>query len=162
MATAATRCRSTGRTRPGSLYRPHEARVYVVNELGAGGTGLGPADLTYDFGDPGDRPFVGDFDGNGIDEVGLHRETTGLVYYRISHTSGPATRQFVYGDPGDLLVVGDWDGNGVDTVAVFRPGDGNWYIKLDTRAGVADHVVHYHSHHPGARPTAGRTDTSSR
>jgi hypothetical protein len=146
-----------------SVYRPHEARVYVVNELGSDNAGLGAAERSYDFGDPGDQPFVGDFDGDGIDEVGLHRSSTGLVYYRTSQTSGPATTTFVYGDPGDKLVAGDWNGDGIDTVAVFRPSDGNWYIKLDTRSGVADHVVHYHSHDDAETfPMAGRTATSSR
>ena len=32
----------------------------------------------------------GDFDNDGIDEIGLHRESTGLVYFRFTHTPGPA------------------------------------------------------------------------
>ena len=37
------------------------------------------ADLGYFFGAPGDVPFVGDFDGDGIDEVGLYRPSSGLT-----------------------------------------------------------------------------------
>ncbi len=146
-----------------SLYRPSEATVYVINELGSRSTGLGGAEYRFMFGNPGDKPFVGDVDGDGIDEVGLHRETTGLVYYRYTLTSGTADEQFIYGDPGDRLVAGDWDGDGTDTVAVYRPAEGNWYVKLDNRPGFADHAIHYHAHADDGttHPFAGRLATSS-
>ncbi len=146
-----------------SLYRPSEARVYVVNRLGSGLAGLGEADLRFVFGDPGDKPFVGDFDGDGADEVGLHRESTGLVYYRFTLTEGAADRSFIFGDPGDRVVAGDWDGDGVDTVAVYRPDHGNWYVKLANGGGVAEHAVHYHRgvSHEEALPIAGYTATDS-
>ena len=83
-------------------------RVYVINELGANNGGLGEADYFFDFGNPGDEPFVADFNGNGVDSVGLHRESTGLVYYRNSLTTGIAEESFIYGDPGDKIIAGDW------------------------------------------------------
>ena len=65
--------------------------------------GLGPAEFSFQFGNPGDKPFVGDFDGDGIDEVGLHRESTGFVYYRNTLTTGIADNQFFLGDPATAL-----------------------------------------------------------
>jgi subtilisin family serine protease len=124
-----------------SLYRPSEGRFFVINELGKDGGGLGAAETSYFFGNPGDKPFAGDFDGDGIDTFGLHRESTGLVYFRNSHTQGIADSQFIYGDPGDVLFAGDWDGDGDDTVAVYRPGNGVLYVKLTNTAGNADHDV---------------------
>ena len=62
-----------------SIYRPSESRVFVINKLGSDDGGLGAAESDYLFGNPGDKPFVGDFDGDGEDTVGLHRESTGLV-----------------------------------------------------------------------------------
>ncbi len=121
-----------------SIWRPSEGRVFVINELGANDGGLGPAEFDYYFGNPGDEPFVGDFDGDGIDTVGLHRGSTGLVYFRNSHTQGVADAQFIYGDPGDRIVAGDWDGDGDDTVAVYRPSDGRIYVKTANIAGRAD------------------------
>ncbi len=126
-----------------SLYRADQGRFFIIDRLGSDDLGLGAAERTFLFGNPGDKPFAGDFDGNGIDDVGLHRESTGLVYYRLSHSSGPADVSFIYGDPGDRLLAGDWDGDGADTVAVFRPSDGNWYVKLANADGIADHAVHY-------------------
>ena len=125
-----------------SIYRPSEQRVYVINELGSSDRGLGAADYSFLFGDPGDKPFVGDFDGNEVDTVGLHRESTGLVYFRNTNTTGIANSQFIFGDPGDRLVAGDWIGSGRDTVAVYRPSTQTLYIRYANSAGNADVQLH--------------------
>ncbi len=120
-----------------SIYRPSEARFYIINKLGSNDGGLGVAEYSFLFGNPGDKPFVGDFDGDGVDTIGLHRERTGLVYFRNSNSTGVADSQFVYGNPGDKLVAGDWNGDGKDTVAVYRPSDGRFYARLTNTAGNA-------------------------
>ncbi len=121
-----------------SIYRPSEGRVFVINKLGANDGGLGAAEVDYYFGNPGDKPFVGDFNGNGIETVGLHRETTGLVYFRNSHTQGNADNQFYFGDPGDRLVAGDWIRSGIDTPALFRPSNTTMYFRHSNTQGNAD------------------------
>ncbi len=126
-----------------SIYRPGESTVYVINELGQNEGGLGAADHAYTFGNPGDKPFVGDFDGDGIDTVGLHRESTGLVYFRNRQTTGIADSQFIYGDPNDRLVAGDWNGDGADSPAIFRPADSRFYQRFTNTAGVADRVFRF-------------------
>jgi len=70
--------------------------------------------------------------------VGLHRESSGLVYFRNSNTTGVADSQFIYGDPGDMLVAGDWDGNGTDTIGVYRPSNGIFYLRNSNTQGNAD------------------------
>ena len=122
-----------------SIYRPSEQRFYIVNELGANNGGLGPAQFSFVFGNPGDKPFVGDFDGDGIDEVGLHRESTGFVYYRNTLDGGIASNQYFFGDPGDRFVAGDW--GVVDRVAtpgLFRPGNATFYFRHTNTQGNAD------------------------
>ena len=103
-----------------ALYRPAAQRFYVVNALGADDCGLGAADVDFTFGNPQDQPFTGDFDGDGIDTFGLHRATTGFVYYRNTIGGGIADNSFFYGDPGDRFVTGDWSGTGADSVGVYR------------------------------------------
>ena len=144
-----------------SIYRASQQRFYIVNHLGDGASGLGAADYSFIFGNPGDTPFTGDFDGDDIDEVALHRPTDGFVYLRHTLDAGPADVSFFYGDAGDIPVAGDWNGDGTDTVAVYRPGDGNWYLKLDNATGVADHGIHFHAHTGTTRPVVGAFDTSS-
>ena len=58
-----------------SIYRPSQSKVFVINKLGENNGGLGAAELEYFFGNPGDKPFVGDFNGNG---VGDHRFASGV------------------------------------------------------------------------------------
>jgi len=122
-----------------SIYRPGEARIHVINELGANDGGLGAAAFTYIFGNPGDKPFVGDFDGDGIDTVGLHRESTGFVYFRQSHSQGIANAEFFFGDPGDRLVAGDWGiVDHVDTPGLFRPSNTTFFFRHTNTQGNAD------------------------
>jgi SpoIID/LytB domain protein len=124
-----------------SIWRDREARVYIINRLGTDGGGLGAADYSFSFGNAGDRPFVGDFDGDGVDSIGLSRESSGYVYFRNELGSGPADLEFFFGDPGDVIFAGDWDGDGDDTVAVYRPAAGIVYFSTENRPGAADHQV---------------------
>ena len=121
-----------------SIYRPSNQTFYIINKLGSGDQGLGAADVSYVFGNPGDKPFVGDFNGNGIETAGLHRESTGLVYFRNTHTQGNADAQFIFGDPGDRLVAGDWTGDGTFTPALFRPSNSTMYFRYTNTQGNAD------------------------
>jgi hypothetical protein len=124
-----------------SVYRPSTQQVFVINKLGTNGGGLGPAEISYVFGNPSDKPFVGDFDGDGMDTIGLHRESTGRVYFRNSHTTGFADADFVFGNPLDRLVAGDWNSDGLDSPAVFRPLEARFYFRFTNTQGFADAVV---------------------
>ncbi len=122
-----------------SIYRPAEARFYIINDLGSKDAGLGAADYSFLYGDVGDKPFVGDFNGDGIDTVGLHRESTGFVYFRNSNTTGIADAQFYFGDPGDRFIAGDWTGDAIDSPGVFRPGPpATVYLRYANTQGNAD------------------------
>ena len=103
------------------IFRPDEGKVYIINRLGANEGGLGPAEHSYFFGNPGDKPFVADFNGDGVDTIGLHRESTGLVYYRNTLAQGVAEAQFIFGDPGDKIIAADWTERGYESVGLFRP-----------------------------------------
>jgi Ca2+-binding RTX toxin-like protein len=128
-----------------SIYRPSEGRVYISNTLGANG-GYFTADYAYYFGLPGDKPFVGDFNADQVDTIGLYRQTTGYAYFRNSHTQGPADNSFYYGLPGDRILTGDWDHNGTDTVAVYRPSTGRLYINLQNTQSAADYTLYVGTH----------------
>lgn len=138
-----------------SVYRASERRIFVVNELGTLGKPL-YAEHSYVFGTVNDRPFVGDFDGNGADEVAMHRESNGTVYIRNSLTSGFADETFVFGRAGDRVVAGMWDPNlsDTDTVGVYRPGTGILYLKNQNAAGPADIAIPFGG--ASVWPVAGR------
>lgn len=136
-----------------SIYRPAEARFYVINRLGTNGGGLGSADYYFDYGNPGDAPFVGDWDGDGIDTPGLRRSSNGFVYLRNSNSTGIADISYFYGVDGDIPFGGDWDGNGTDTLGLFRPGNSTVYLKNSNTTGVADQTYVLGS--ATSRPVAG-------
>jgi hypothetical protein len=138
-----------------SIYRPSEARFYIVNELGQDEGRLGPADYSFLFGDLGDTPAVGDWDGDGVDEIGLHRESTGLFYWRNTLDTGIADGEFFFGDPGDRFVAGDWGiVDGTDTPAVFRPSNTTFYFRHTLSEGNADSQFVFGE--SGWIPVAGR------
>lgn len=123
-----------------SIYRPENQTFYIMNELGENEGGLGAAEYSFIFGNPGDKPVVGDWDGDGIDEIGLHRETTGFFYYRNTLTTGIADGEMFFGDPGDRFIAGDWGiVDGKETPGVFRPSNSTFYFRHTLDQGNADH-----------------------
>jgi hypothetical protein len=70
--------------------------------------------------------------------VGLHRESTGLVYFRNSHSQGNADAQFIFGDPGDRLIAGDWNADGAYSPALFRPANTTMFFRYTNTQGNAD------------------------
>jgi hypothetical protein len=140
-----------------SIYRPSNQTFYIINKLGSNDGGLGAAEASYVFGNPGDQPFVGDFDGDGVETAGLHRASTGLVYFRNSHSQGNADEQFVFGDPGDRLIAGDWTGDAVSTPGLFRPSDTTVYLRYTNTQGIADDQFVPVPTDPSWIPIAGHT-----
>jgi subtilisin family serine protease len=124
-----------------SIYRPGEGRFYIINRLGSGDRGLGAADTSFLYGNPGDVPFVGDWNGDGVDTPGLRRSSNGFVYLRNSNTQGVADLSYFYGDPGDLVFAGDWNRNGIDTLGLYRPANGVVYLRNTHSTGAADLAV---------------------
>ncbi len=83
---------------------------------------------TFYYGDPGDEPFLGDWDCDGEATPGLYRRSDGYVYLRNSNSAGIAEIRFYFGNPDDLPVAGDFDGDGCDTVSLYRPGESRVYV----------------------------------
>ena len=114
--------------------RLRTAQWYLRNDATSG-----PADVTFTYGDPGDLPIVGDWNGDGIDTPGVVRD--GQILLRDANSSGPADVSFTYGDPGDTVVAGDWNGDGVDTVGVVRGTQ--VFLRNSNTSGPADVTFSY-------------------
>lgn len=131
-------------------------------------TSGGAAHRTFYFGrdtSPGELPptwpIVGDWNGDGIDTVGIvrgHEDGQMQWLLRDSNTGGNAQYDFVYYDDavwGDHLevhipIVGDWNGDGRDGPGVTRSVDASsphWLLRNDRSAGFADHVFYYGGSH---------------
>ena len=139
-----------------SIYRSSEQRFFIINELGRNEGGLGTAEASFVFGDPGDQPVVGDWDGDGSDEIGLYRESTGFFYHRNSLSTGVADGRFYFGDPGDRFVSGDWGiEDGVETPGLFRPANSTFYLRHTLNQGIADERTPWPGSDPQWVPVAG-------
>ncbi len=87
----------------------------------------GPTELVIRWGTNGDKPLVGDFNNDNVDELIAFRPSEGNWYiynfvtgnYQIEH----------WGLNGDIPVARDFDGDGKVDLTVYRPSTGTWYIR---------------------------------
>lgn len=87
--------------------------------------GLG-ATSYWNFGEAGDIPLPGDYDGDGRTEYALFRGATHNWF--VLNTQTGYYNYWYFGDPGDVPVPADYDGDGKTDIAVFRPSNGTWYV----------------------------------
>ncbi len=91
-------------------------------ECNAGACGWRTKKFCYEItkGNPTDHYLVGDWNGNGTDNIAVRRGGTILM-----DTNGDEAHDIAqaYGNgDSDHYLVGDWNGNGTDTIAVRRGG----------------------------------------
>ncbi len=110
--------------------------------------GTGRPDLVFRFGQAGDIPVVGDWNGDGVATPGVVRENRWLL--RNSNSTGAPDLEFVFGQPGDTPVVGRWTDAGVSLPGMVRGT--TWMIKTTLGGGSPDNTFEFG---PGGFPVAG-------
>ena len=81
---------------------------------------------TVVLGDADDLPVTGDWDGNGVTDLGVFDQATATFTLRFVDAAAQVlTAPLQLGVPGDLPVAGDWDGDGITDVGVWTPGHGD-------------------------------------
>lgn len=146
---------TTGQASPAvavGWYRPSTSQFFLHGRMESvpGQTTSIPA---FAFGQAGDTPLAGDWNGDGIDTIGVYRPGNSTFYLRNSNTSGSAEVVVPFGTTGDMPVVGDWNADGVDTIGVYRPSNSTFYLRNANSPGNADHVVVFGQ--SGDLPVAG-------
>ncbi|MFO0959111.1 MAG: Ig-like domain-containing protein [Isosphaeraceae bacterium] len=75
------------------------------------------------FGQAGDIPLQGDYDGDGMTDLAVYRPGTSQF---ILVRSQAGSFQIQLGQAGDIPVVADYSGDGTTDVAIYHPATGEW------------------------------------
>ncbi len=116
------------------------------------------------FGQAGDVPVVGDWNGAGIAQIGVFTPQTGM-WMLDANGNGKADSCTIdrcygpFGSPGDLPIVGDWNGNGTAKIGVLRAATGEWFLDFNGNgqwdgADVDKYITGFGQ--PGDLPVAGK------
>lgn len=94
--------------------------------------GVSGGDVSFGFGQPGDLPVAGDWNGDGRSDIALYRD--GYFYLdlngnRVWNNNGGGDLRFRFGNATDHPVSGDWDGDGTTEIGVCR--NGKFYLDLN-------------------------------
>lgn len=117
--------------------------------------------------DPGDVPFMGDWDGDGVQTLAFYRPAIGRVYFTNDNSIANANWRVgagtpvVAGEQPDVLLAGDWDGDGVDGFALYRPATRqfNFYQSMNETAAA---FTTFDNGNVGDVPIAGDWDGDGR
>jgi len=96
-----------------------------------------PTDALYTFGQAGDIPVTGDWNGSGTTKIGYFRITGGVGSFYLDWNGngvwdGPVIdKVYTFGQTGDIPVTGDWTGTGTTKIGVFRITGGVGMFYLD-------------------------------
>ena len=85
--------------------------------------GVAGGDRNYAFAKCDGTPIAGDWDGDGITDVGVVRKAGNTLAFILDTPAGP--QLIFFGDADtDEPIVGDWDGDGVTDIGVVREQNG--------------------------------------
>ncbi len=117
------------------------------------GPTLVPQDIerVYSFGaDANSLPVSGDWNGDGLDEIGFFRPSDATFYldYNGNGVFDSGTDpSFYFGSSSDLPISGDWNGDGKDEIGTFRIVNGiTAYFYVDYNGSLAWEAGVDHSH----------------
>jgi hypothetical protein len=97
-------------------------------------------DHVFRYGGPGDRPLAGDWNGDGVNTIGVFRDGLWRLDVNGDGQWSDGDLAAAFGAAGDVPVAGDFDGDGKDEIGVFRHGlwllDSNGNYELDAHDAV--------------------------
>lgn len=115
----------------------------------------GVADLTVVFGgDPSDYPVTGDWNGDGVDTIGVYRTKSGTMLLSDSNLYPITSYAFTFGNPNDVPFAGRWSTNMKhDGIGVYRASNGIAYQKISLETGNSDYLAVFGN--PGDQAVVG-------
>jgi len=117
-----------GPTTAYAMWRPSSGTWLIQSASGQ--------NASQQFGQAGDFPVVGDFDGDNVSDYAVWRPANGMWYWLSSQTGTMSQYQWGIANLGDLPVPADYDGDGKTDIAVWRQSTGVWYVVFSSNAQV--------------------------
>lgn len=115
------------------IYRPQTGTFFLRGSQTSGA----PDVATFSFGTPGSVPIVGDWNGDGVDTVGVYDPLTSNFF--LDNTfGGGSVIALNFGTPGSIPLAGDWNGDGIDTIGTFDTLTGSFFLRNSNTTGTAD------------------------
>jgi PKD repeat protein len=116
------------------VFRPSTQSFYL--DFNGNGIWNGTAiDRAYNFGISTDLPVSGDWNNDGITEIGVFRPSTQSFYLDFNGNgiwNGTAIdRAYNFGISTDLPISGDWNNDGITEIGVFRPSTQSFYLDFN-------------------------------
>ncbi len=117
-------------------------------------------DGPFPFSIQGGQPVVGDWNGNGVDKVGVYLPANSSFVLDINgnRISNPGEGPFIYGNPGDRGIVGDWDGDNATQLGVYRSSTRQFLLDFDSNRTVGLTELNIFSGSAGTIPIVGDFD----
>ena len=116
------------------IFRPSEARFL----LDANGNGVwddvAGGDKDFQFGRrDSDIPLVGDWNGDGIDDIGVYRPSRTRFLLDLNSNSvwdgvSGGDNLVIFGSPNNTPIIGDWNADGTDDIGVYRSSQAKFLL----------------------------------
>jgi hypothetical protein len=78
---------------------------------------------SFMFGDGLSQPLVGDWDGDGVEGIGIYKDGVFTLRNHASAASPESTFSFGSNQGGWLAIAGDWNGDGIDSIGLYKNGE---------------------------------------
>ena len=118
------------------VFRPSTGEWFLDLDGNGKWDGCNVDRCVVSFGEAGDLPVAGDWNGTGHGRIGVFRPSSGEWFLDLNGNGqwdGCNVDQCIagFGEPADLPVVGDWNATGSTKIGIFRPSSGEWFLDLN-------------------------------
>ena len=110
----------------------NSTHMFYLDYNGNGVWNGASVDRSYNFGITGDIPITGDWNSDGISEIGVFRPSTHLFYLDYNGNGvwngASVDKSYNFGISGDIPISGDWNSDEISEIGVFRPSTHLFYL----------------------------------